>query len=219
MKSNIFLHFITGCFMFLFIGNSNALPLSDDEAIKFAETKGKELIQAFQEDNLAERYAMLDGMIMKHIDIKYISRFVIGKYWREMSEEQKENYVEIFTRYGLALYKTLPLEYAKNILYEIVSANQDKEYTNVLANIKFSAGSEPIEVGVSFRLHKIDGEIKIVDVKIAESSLLLSYRGKFYEMIAQNDGEIDWFLEDLTDKTVTMEKKLNEDIKKQQGVY
>jgi ABC-type transporter MlaC component len=89
-----------------------------------------------------------------------------------------------------------------------MSASSDNEYTNVLANINFALGKEPQEISVSFRLHKVDDMIKIVDVKVAESSLLLSYRGKFYEMIAQNDGEIDWFLEDLTDKTITMEKNL-----------
>mgnify|MGYP003305688970 CR=1 FL=1 len=69
----------------------------------------------------------------------------------------------------------------------------------------------PIDIATS------DNEIKIVDVKVAESSLLLSYRGKFYEMIAQDDGEIDWFLEDLNDKTVTMEKNLNQNARSQQN--
>ena len=97
-----------------------------------------------------------------------------------------------------------------------MSATSDNNYTNVLANIKFSMGKEPMEVSVSFRLHKVDDRIKIVDVKVAESSLLLSYRGKFYEMIAQNDEEIDWFLEDLNDKTVSMERNLHQNVNSQQ---
>lgn len=216
MKSNIFLHFITGCFMFLVIGNLQAKPLSDDEAMIFADTKGKELIQTFQEENLAKRYQILDKMIMEYIDIEHISRFVIGKYWRVMTPEQKKTYEETFVRYGLALYKTLPLEYAKNIEYKIMSANSDNNYTNVLANVKFSISEEPMNVTVSFRLHKVAEKIKIVDVKVAESSLLLSYRGKFYEMIAQYDDEIDWFLEDLLDQTITMEKNLLQNTKSQQ---
>ena len=49
-------------------------------------------------------------------------------------------------------------------------------------------------------------ELKLVDVKVAESSLLLSYRGKFYEMISSLDGEISWFLEDLTAMSISAEK-------------
>ena len=216
MKSNIFLHFITGCIMFLLIGNLHAKPLGNTEAVNFAETKGKELLDVFQEDNLNKRYEILDKMIMEYIDIEHISRFVIGKYWRVMTSEQKQTYEKVFTRYGLALYKTLPLEYAKNIKYKIMSVNSDDKYTNVLANVLFRLNNEPQEVTVSFRLHKVDDKIKIVDVKVAESSLLLSYRGKFYEMIAQNDDEIDWFLEDLTDRTATMEQNLVQKAKHQQ---
>ena len=114
------------------------------------------------------------------------------------------------------MYKTLPLEYAKNIVYKITGAKIEGSYTNVLANVEFGLGESLQKITVSFRLHKDNGKIKIVDVKVAESSLLLSYRSKFYEMIAQSDGEIEWFLEDLTDSTVTMEQNLKQNVISQQ---
>ncbi len=210
MKSNIFLHFITGCFVFLFVNVSWAYPVDENEAINFANTKGKELIEIFQVDDLEKRYKDLDELIIKHIDIDYISKFVIGKYWRIMTKEQKKAYKDIFVRYGLATYKNLPLEYAKDIVYKIMSAKVEGQYTNVLANVKFGLGDNTQEVTVTFRMHKAENVVKLVDVKVAESSLLLSYRGKFYEMIAQNDGEIDWFLEELSDITSSMEYNLRQ---------
>lgn len=216
MKSNIFLHFITCCIIFLSSVNVCAKPVNSDEAIKFAETKGKELLEVFQEENLVKRYQILDEMILEYVDIEYISKFLVGKYWRTMTPQQKKSYEKIFVRYGLAFYKTLPLEYAKNIVYSIVGANIEGEYTNVLANVEFGLGEETQKITVSFRLHDVSDKIKIVDVKVAESSLLLSYRSKFYEMIAQVDDEIDWFLEDLTDITLTMEQNLKQKASSQQ---
>lgn len=216
MKSNIFLHFITCCMIFLSSANVCAKPVDSDKAINFAETKGKELLEVFQEEDLAKRYQILDEMILEYVDIKHISKFLVGKYWRTMTPQQKESYEKIFIRYGLAFYKTLPLEYAKNIVYSIIGANIEGEYTNVLANVEFGLGEETQKITVSFRLHDVSGKIKIVDVKVAESSLLLSYRSKFYEMIAQADNEIDWFLEDLTDITSTMEQNLKQKASSQQ---
>lgn len=210
MKSNIFLHFITGCFVFLATFNVYAAPVNEAEAVDFANTKGKELIDIFQEKDLKKRYSVLDELIIKHIDIDYISKFVIGKYWRVMTPEQKKTYKDIFVRYGLAAYKNLPLEYAKDIVYKIMSAKIEGQYTNVLANIKVPLANEQQEITVAFRMHKTEGVIKLVDVKVAESSLLLSYRGKFYEMIAQSDNEIDWFLEDLSDMASSMEYNLRQ---------
>ena len=196
--------------------NVAAESLSKFDAINFAETKGKELIEIFQENDLLKRYQVLDEMILEYVDISHISKFLIGKYWRLMSDEQKKAYEKIFVRYGLALYKTLPLEYAKNVVYSIVGANIENEYINVLANIAFGLDESAQKITVSFRLHKVAGKIKIVDVKVAESSLLLSYRSKFYEMIAQCDNEMEWFLEDLTDITISLEENLKQKVRSQQ---
>lgn len=216
MKSNKFLHFITGCIILLMVSNVYAAPVAKNDAILFAETKGKELLEIFQENDLEKRYRILDEMILEYLDIKYISKFLVGKYWRMMTPEQKEMYEKLFVRYGLAFYKTLPLEYANNIVYSIEGANIEGEYTNVLANVEFGLGEQVQKITVSFRLHRVSGKIKIVDVKVAESSLLLSYRSKFYEMIVQNDNEIDWFLEELSDITLSMEENLKQKVLLQQ---
>ena len=102
MKSNIFLRFITSCMFLLVFTNCRAADLSPQEALNFAETKGKELLMTFQEPDLVARYAKLDDMVKQYVDIDYVSKFVIGKYWRQMSAKQKQDYQDLFLRYGLA---------------------------------------------------------------------------------------------------------------------
>ena len=84
-------------------------------------------------------------------------------------------------------------------------------------NVHVFLGNDSQDVTLIFRLHKVDGVIKAVDVKVAESSLLLAYRSKFYEMIAQDDGEIEWFLEDLEMLASSLEHSLNENVSNQQN--
>lgn len=217
MKSNIFLQVIIGCIAILIANICQANTLTSQQASDFASTKGKELLMVFQEPNLEKRYAQLDKMIMEYVDIDYIAKFVMGKYWRQMTDEQKDRYSDVFVRYGLSFYKTLPLEYAKNLTYEVKSAETDGKFVNVVANINVKLGEENQNIMLTFRLHKVGWKIKVVDVKVAESSLLLSYRGKFYEMIAQSDGEIDWFLEDLEDLAYSYELSLKQNVVNQQN--
>ena len=222
MKSNKFLQVITGCLMLFAAGVCRAEDMSTAEALDFAATKGEELLMSFQEPDLAERYRRLDELFVTYIDIDYVSRFVMGKYWRQMTAEQQKRYRDIFVRYGLAYYKTLPLDYAKNLTYEIKGAEKEGAFVNVATNVHVNLGSpnghpEGQDVTLIFRLHKADGIIKAVDVKVAESSLLLAYRGKFYEMIAQDDGEIEWFLEDLADLASSLEYNLKENVLQQQN--
>ena len=182
----------------------------------FAETKGREIIQIFQEQDLEKRYRKLDELIVEYIDIDYIAKFVIGKYWRQMTDKQREDYRIMFERYGLAFYKTLPLEYAKNFEYDVVGATEEGKFANVSVNLKVKMGNDWQNISLIFRLHKPLGKMKVVDVKVAESSLLLSYRSKFYEMIARNDDEIEWFLDDFTDLTLSMKYNLKQNLLNQQ---
>lgn len=217
MKSNKFLQVITGCLMLFAASLCRAEDLSAEEAKDFASTKGKELLMSFQEPDLAERYRQLDALFMTYIDIDYVSRFVLGRYWRQMSSDQRQRYRDIFVRYGLAYYKTLPLDYAKNLTYEIKGVEQEGAFVNVATNVHVFLGNDSQDITLIFRLHKVDGVIKAVDVKVAESSLLLAYRSKFYEMIAQDDGEIEWFLEDLEMLASSLEHSLNENVSNQQN--
>lgn len=217
MKSNIFLRVIIGCLVLLTAITSRAASLSNKEALDFAATKGKELLMSFQQPDLEKRYKELDDMFITYIDIDYVSKFVVGKYWRQMTAEQQQKYKDIFVRYGLSYYKTLPLDYAKNLTYEIKGAETEGAFVNVATNVRIQLGQETQDITLIFRLHKNNDVIKAVDVKVAESSLLLAYRSKFYEMISQNDGEIIWFLEDLEDLAASMEQNLRENVLKQQN--
>ena len=209
MKSNLFLKVITGCLL-LFATICRAESLPAEEAMDFARVQGQELLTAFQENDLEERFDKLDKLFLGYVDVDYISRFVAGRYWRNMDEAQKNKYQELFTRYGLAYYKTLPLDYAKNVKYEIKSAEAEGDFVNVVTNVKVNLSQEAQIITLIFRLHKVNGVVKAVDVKIAESSMLLAYRSKFQEMIAQSDGEIEWFLEDFEDLVHSLEKNLIE---------
>ncbi len=217
MKSNKILQVIIGLMLIFGTGSVRAQELSEAEALQFASTKGEELLMSFQEPDLAKRYQKLDELFLNYIDIDYVSRFVVGKYWRQMTDEQRVRYRKIFVKYGLSYYKTLPLDYAKKLTYQIKGAEKDGQFVNVSTIVQVDLGEqEKQNVVLIFRLHKTGNIIKAVDVKVAESSLLLAYRSKFYEMIAQSDNEIEWFLEDLGDLAESMARSLDEQAANQQ---
>lgn len=208
MKSNIFLRVITCLLVCGYITTAAALPVDEQKARDFAYNQGQELLNAFKEKDLSVRYAAIDQLVKQYVDIDYIAKFVIGKYWRVMTPEQQKQYRDIFERYGLAYYKTLPLDFAADIKYEILSVESDKNFTSVSANVLYNVNGQPQKITLVFRLHQTAQGIKAVDVKVVESSLLLTYRSKFYKMIADVDEELDWFLEDFEDITRTLENSL-----------
>ncbi len=212
MKSNYFLRLIIGCFMLLGAGSASAAPISGAEAKSWADEKGQMLLESFSEPDMAKRYEKLDELFLNYVDLEYIGKFVMGKYWRQMTPEQQTFYQELFRRYALAIYKGFPLNFdASKIKYELGGARPGPSYTDVTANILFETslkkGQSEIErILIEFRLHRVNGEIRLIDLKLAESSLILSYRSRFAEMIMKNDGDIGWFLEDLEMITASAEQ-------------
>ena len=97
MKSNFFLQVIIICLL-LTCGSVCRAGFDKAQALEFASTKGAELLTAFQEPDLNKRYQRLDELFLAYVDTDYISRFVIGKYWRQMTPVQKKRYEELFVR-------------------------------------------------------------------------------------------------------------------------
>ena len=222
MKSKIFLQLITLSLSLIISVSAHADTITQEEAKAWTESQGKKLLDTFSQVDLEKRYQSLDTMFMENIDLDYISKFVIGKYWRQMSEEQQQRYQKIFQRYALSVYKSFPLDFdASQINFSVISARVEPNYANVRTQIHLNQpeNSQALQnIMVEFRLNKIKGKVKIVDLKLGESSLILSYRNRFYQMISQNDDDIEWFLEDLDMITKSTEAQNRQKLEEQEYI-
>ena len=215
MKSKIFLQLITAVFiLFAFSINAKASPVAEQQAVTWAQQTGYALIEALGNNNLASKYAALDKMFHEDVDTSYIAKFVIGKYWRLLNDEQKQTYLALFNRYVLSLYKNYPLDFnTENIKFEITSARINGNFTDVFCKVDLpeNISSENLSyVMLEFKVAQTDGKIKIYDLKIGESSLLLTYRSRFYSMMMEADEDVSWFLEDLELLTQSNEQTAQE---------
>lgn len=216
MKSNLFLRVIIFLFCMQMSIPALAEVVPQQEAQQWVESRGRQLLETFGEKDITKKYAVLDQMMLDYIDLDYVAKFVMGRYWRQMTEEQKNSYKETFKRYALSIYKSFPLDFDTNkIDFEVTKVIPSYNKTNVKTKINFAKNQAqeqaPLsEVTVDFVISKNNNAIRIIDLKLGESSLILSYRSRFYEMIAKNDDDVDWFLEDLEDIAEAAERTVEE---------
>ena len=133
MKRNFFLQLIIFSFILTVAGGGglSAAPVPAPEAKTWAESRGNALLEAFNEPRLNIKYQKLDKMLLDYVDLDYISRFVIGKHWRQMNVVQQEKYRQLFKRYALALYKNFPLSFGSRLSFRIGRIFQSGEATVV----------------------------------------------------------------------------------------
>ena len=156
----------------------------------------------------------LENIFNEDIDTNYMARFVIGKYWRLMNDEQQERYLSLFDRYAISLYKNYPLDFDTTGLdFNVVSVNQNQKFTDVTCSITLPeqfATETMKNINVKFKLSQENNKTKIVDLILGQSSLLQTYRNRFYNNIKELDEEMEWFLEDFHDMVISSEKTAQE---------
>ena len=228
MKRKYFLQLIILFLSLLHIGVSFASTfVPENEAKDWATNKGEQILKILSDNNLATKYSQLDKILYEDIDLDNAAKFVMGKHWRQMTDEQKEIYVPLFKRYISSLYKSYPLNFKNgDIQYEVHKIIQNEKSTDVFCNIKVQMIENVVDeqskggFEVLFVVIKKQNKIMVQDMKIQESSMLLSFRDRFNKMIQMDsDGEIEWFLEDLEISTSDNEKENQEKLEMQEINY
>lgn len=193
------------------VANADVVAVSSTDARDWANSKGQELLQTLSETDPIIKYSKLDRMMTEYINLDYVSKFVIGKYGKVMTTEQKERYRGLFQRYVLSLYKQFNLNIETgSIKFSIDSVTEHPRFTtvqctidpgDVLKNLKIE------KIPVKFKLIRgLNDTIQAVDLEISEVSMVIEYRKRFYQMIKDEDEDINWFLDRFDDKVRANEK-------------
>lgn len=203
--------FCFGLFLSANIADAAPVAVSSTDARAWANSKGQELLLTLSEQDLITKYSKLDKMLEEDVNLDYISQFVIGKYGKLMNAEQKERYRQLFHRYALSVYKKFNLNLANsNINFSIDAVTEHNRFTTVLCSV------DPGELLQNVKIEKIPVKFKLirgtndtiqaVDVEISDVSMVIEYRKRFYQMIKEEDEDINWFLDKFADKVRANEK-------------
>ncbi len=132
-------------------------------------------------------------------DVNLLARLVLGRYWRELPDDQKPTYVRLFRDVVLRRLAERLNRYAGETQGEMdehfrirESIPAGKRDVLVRSEVVPKSGKP---IAVDWRLRARDGEPKIIDVIIEGVSLLVSQRSEFAAVIEKQG--LDGLLADL----------------------
>ena len=163
------------------------LSLSREASAKLGDAS---LSEAQKEDNFRQ-------LFRSAFDLPAISRFVLGKYWRDASEAQRNQFTAEFEELNMLRFLPQFAKYDTNtIKVESVQAEQGKpDLSNVNTRI-FRPDSEPISV--VWRIRDTGTSYKIYDIVAEGVSMAISLRHEYGEVVALHG--IDGLLKEMHDK-------------------
>jgi|SRR5699024_9996356 len=135
-------------------------------------------------NNPAELDALVDRILVPLVDVDYMSQLVLGRYWRDASEEQRKRFQEAFKTMLVRTYGNALLDFDKEqIDYQPVRAPEGAERITFRATVTTSSGDK---VPVNLDMHLVDNEWKVYDGQVGNLSFVTNYRSQFSSYIKKH---------------------------------
>ena len=166
-----------------------------DEAAQVVESATRDLLTVMEDDSLKEEarfgdlLAEMERVLNPVVDFDYISKRVMGKYYRRANAEQRAQFSDVFKT-------TLLKTYAKALVgfkiesYRMVEPSKsspDPKKQAVSVAVKSTNGAEYTLV---YFMLKRDGQWALVNASLDGINLRLTFKNQFANMAQEERGKV-----------------------------
>ena len=126
----------------------------------------------------------MNSSVMPKLDIKLMSKIILGKkIWTEMSDSQKDDFVEAFQYRMTSTYmKSITAFDGEKVVFLPYEPGKRENIAYVKSKYLIPGG----DIAVDYRLIKKSEEWKVYDIIFDGISLMKNYRADFREHVSQN---------------------------------
>jgi phospholipid transport system substrate-binding protein len=177
-----------------------------ENASKYVETLGNSAVATLSDKSLAKeaKQAKIEKLFRENVDIAWIGKFVLGRFWRQASEEQKKTYMQQYETFLVHNYAARFTDYTSGT-FKITDAKSDgdDEFTVSMQIKADAAGSEPVMVDYKIRSNKEHKNSFVVfDIIVEGVSMITTQRSEFTSVVA-NKG-MDYLITQLSNGTAPL---------------
>ena len=168
-------------------------------AAQFVQSLGNTALMSLTGKNITRktREDRVRGILRKNFDVQAIGKFAMGTYWREASEAQRRDYMNLFEDMIVQTYTTRFEDYSGQTLK--VDGSTASGSTDFVVTSQIIQKDGP-PVHLEWRVRKNGGALRIVDVVVEGVSMSVTQRSDFASVIQGNGGKIDALLSTLRER-------------------
>jgi phospholipid transport system substrate-binding protein len=145
---------------------------------------------------------VVEELLLPHLDLITSSRWVLGRHWRDASQEQKLEFIRHFRAMLLQFYSGALAEYLKTnhvdqnlISFLPLRQGNNPEDVTVHSEVHPPNGSS---IKVNYQMHLTRNGWKVYDVTVEGISVVTTYRTSFANEIRQHG--LDGLIARLADR-------------------
>lgn len=169
--------------------NTNAFA-STKEASNFVNDLAGRVIEVVVNPKLSDndKEKKLDQLFSSSVDLKWIAKFSLGKYWRDITPEQQNNFVRLYSLYITNLYVPNFKKYTGNQIKVLKSIMvRENEY---LVRTEITDALQSTKINIDYRIMQDDNgteKFLIFDVIAEGVSLITTQRAELNSIMSNGD--------------------------------
>jgi len=178
---------------------------SYETAIKVVErlhTNLLKMMQATDTITFVERYSTLEPVITESFDTPVIVKVILSRYWKDLTDQQKEDFIHLFNQLTIATYVSRFNSFDGEVFITKTVEQLRKGRILVRSEIQSQNGDS---VNLDYLMHKNNGNWNIISV-IADGVNDLSLKRVEYSTIIKKNG-YENLVTNIEKKIAEMENK------------
>ena len=183
------MHLIKILFVFLIFLSFNTKA---NEAKNWLNKEIDIIISAYQNNDLPNenKFLMVENTINNNFAGTGIAKFVAGKSWNGASKEVKKKYIKLFKRH-LALNISSMMQGYSDQKYQLTNSSYDEKNKVTLIDMEIFSNTGSIQV--TWRVKKSKDRFFVIDLLVADISLVVTKRSEFNSMLKTVDYNLSEF--------------------------
>ena len=177
-----------------------------DDASNWLKKEIDFILSAYNNSNTTNetRFLMIENTINYNFAGAGIAKFVSGDAWSKANKETKKEYIKLFKRH-LALNISAMMQGYSNQEYELINSKYDTK--NKVSRINMEVFNDTGNLIVTWRVKKAKERFFIIDLLVADISLVVTKRSEFHSMLKN----VNY---DLKELNISLDNKNNESYNK-----
>jgi phospholipid transport system substrate-binding protein len=173
---------------------ARAQQMDITRATAFVDRAGQDLVNAINDPRLnqTQRRDKVGGILRSAIDIEGTGRFILGRYVRQASPAELQDYLKLFDEIIIRNLSARFGEY-RGVKFSLGRSQQRTE-EDALVSTLIERPNNP-SFTLDWRVADINGQPKVVDVIAEGTSLRLTTRSEYAAVIQRNSGRVASLLE------------------------
>ncbi len=182
-----YFNFLSFLALFLFLSSFSSAIEPD----VFVQSTVNRASQTLSKDiSKKEKILELQELAKDTVDINGIGFYTLGKYRKEISDEQKKRYSKLFKDYFLKSFSSRLSEYS-NPKINVISKDKKNDKYTIVSSILVATKDRP-EVKIDWRIYTKDPNNPLIrDLIIEGLSLARTQKEEFASVLSSNNDDIN----------------------------